>query len=136
MTKKIRTLVGVSLLLTAAAASAQIRNELRVNVPFQFVAGTRILPPGEYRVVLNSNNDIVRLDAPDSKDSYVLMPRVGTAHDGRSYMRFHQYGEQWFLEEISAAGVKQDLFPGKAERKMIEAARSEDHPIIADIAIH
>lgn len=136
MTKMIRTLVGVSLLLTAAAASAQVTNELRVNVPFQFVAGTRVMPPGEYRLRLNEENDIVRLDAPDSKGSYLLMPRVESASDGRSYIRFRQYGEQWFLEQISTEGVEQELFPGKAERKMIEAARSESHPIIADIAIH
>jgi len=123
--KQLRTLVGVSILLAAVSASAQITHEVHVNVPFQFVAGSKISPPGNYRLV-----------SPDLKSMYLLMPRVDWSNDARTYVRFRRYGQTWFLEQISIEGTQQKLFPGKAEKRMIEAARSQDHPIIADLAIH
>ena len=134
--KQLRTLVGVSFLLAAVSASAQITHEVHVNVPFQFVAGSKISPPGSYRLHIDPTTNLVRLVSPDLKSMYLLMPRVDWSNDARTYVRFRRYGQTWFLEQISIEGTQQKLFPGKAEKRMIEAARSQDHPIIADLAIH
>lgn len=136
MTKKIRTFVGLTLLVTAITASAQISQQIRVNVPFSFVVGKRISPPGDYRVNVDLGRELVTFRAPDSMTTNLFMPQESRSADGRTYLTFRRYGEQWFLQEVTMDGVTQKVLLGKAERMMIAATSRDTRVIAADLTFH
>jgi hypothetical protein len=88
----------------AALACAGLRAqtvELRANVPFDFQAGGRLVPAGEYLV--EGRGVIVFLrEAADGKSVSAFITNEANALHGRGKARleFHRYGGQYFLSEI------------------------------------
>lgn len=137
MKRHIASFIGLALVITAVSASAQMSHELRVTVPFSFIAGAKSSPAGDYRFQIDRSRDLVTLTSPDLRSTYLLTTRALLPNDGRSYLRFHRYGTEWFLEEVATGGVGQKLIRSKAERNMIAGASApEGQPIIADLATH
>ena len=134
MKKQIRTFVGLTLLVTAITANAQVTHQIRVNVPFSFVVGKRISPPGEYRFNIDAARELVGISAPDTRTIFLFMPEVDRSDDRRSFLRFRRYGEQWFLQDVTTEGITQKVLLGKTERSMIAAASQDDRIIAADLA--
>ena len=136
MKMQIRKLVGVAILLTAVAASGQIAHQVQVTVPFSFMAGGKISPAGEYRVGIDYTQDMLTLSS-DKFKTFLLTTTTVQSGDTRSYLRFHRFGDQWFLEAVAFDGVAQNLLIGKRERQMMIASKpSGGGTLIADIAIH
>jgi hypothetical protein len=50
MAKTTRSLIGLSLLLAAISASAQVRHAIKVTVPFPFVTSEKSWPAADYEV--------------------------------------------------------------------------------------
>jgi hypothetical protein len=136
MKKLIRTFLGLTLLVTAISASAQTTHQIRVNVPFSFVAGKQVSPPGNYRINIDLEHAVVALNAPDSKTTFLCMPQVARADEQRTYLRFRRFGEQWFLQEVTTLGVTQKLLLSKSEKRMIAAASHDDRILAADLTFH
>jgi hypothetical protein len=136
MKMQIRKLVGVAMLLTAAAASGQIAHQVQVTVPFSFMAGGKSSPAGEYRVEIDRTRDMLTLSSDNFK-TFMLTTTTVQSGQTRSYLRFHRFGDQWFLQTVTFDGVAQNLPIGKREREMMIASKSSGgEPLIADIAIH
>lgn len=137
MTRHIQTFAGLALVISAISAGAQISHNLRVSVPFSFVAGATVSPAGDYRLEIDRSRDVVTLTSPDLKSIFLLTQKKSEPDDARTYLRFHRYGDEWFLEEVTTGGIGQKVLQGKTQRNMITAMRtSDDKPLIADIAIH
>jgi hypothetical protein len=73
----------------------------------------------------------------DNFKTFMLTTTTVQSGQTRSYLRFHRFGDQWFLQTVTFDGVAQNLPIGKREREMMIASKSSGgEPLIADIAIH
>ena len=137
MTRSIRSFVGLAVLVTAVAANAQFSHQARVSVPFSFTAGRTVSPPGEYRVDVDRSREMVMLSTENSKPVMFFTIAAWREPDGRSYLRFHRYGERWFLEQVAINGVAEDVPIAKRVKEVFTASNSVDGgPLSADIALH
>ena len=135
MTGKIRSLAGLAVLLTAIAASGQ--TSLRVTVPFSFVAGRTSSPAGDYRVLLNEEQNILTLISDSSKPITVLTVNALPSSNGRCYLRFHHYGEHWFLERVAINSVARELPIDKRVKEVFTASTlGSGGPVSSDVAVH
>jgi hypothetical protein len=137
MTGKIRSFAGLAMLLTAIAASGQISLRAQVTVPFSFVAGGKSSPAGDYRVLLDKERNMVTLTSNSSKPIVFLSINAWSSPDGRSYLRFHHYGEHWFLERVAINGVAQEIPIDKRVKEVFTAStQGTGGPVSSDVAVH
>jgi len=108
MKKSALTLVGVlSLLLVAGSAFAQ-SNEVRANVPFDFVINKTTMPAGQYQIIKvgTEGSDTIAVRGMNVK----AVKMVTTNHDQVSKnsdstrLVFHRYGNRYFLSQIWVEG--------------------------------
>jgi hypothetical protein len=137
MTKHIRSFAALAMLLTAVSASAQIAQQARVTVPFSFVAGGTSSPAGDYKVSFNRDRNVVTLVSNNSKPIMFLTISAWPSPDGRSYLRFHHYGEHWFLEKIAINGEAQEVPIDKRVKEVFTASnQGTGGPVSSDVAVH
>ena len=137
MTRQIRNFAGLALLLTAVAASGQLSHQARVTVPFSFMAGGRSTPAGDYKVNVDLSRDLVTLSTDGSNPIMLITYSAWQSQDSRTYLRFHRYGERWFLEQVAIDGVAEDIPIAKRVKEVFTASITGDGgPILADIAVH
>ncbi|OLE14666.1 MAG: hypothetical protein AUG89_01040 [Acidobacteria bacterium 13_1_20CM_4_56_7] len=137
MTRQIRNFAGLALLLTAIAASGQLSHQARVTVPFSFMAGGRSTPAGDYKVNVDLSRDLVTLSTDGSNPIMLITYSAWQSQDSRTYLRFHRYGERWFLEQVAIDGVAEDIPIAKRVKEVFTASITGDGgPILADIAVH
>ena len=105
--KKELSLLGLCLLLLSMLAYAKTVN-MKVNIPFSFVAGNTTLPAGEYTVqgLGSAGNAIsIRKLVDKSAVGLVLAHRCESRDTQEaSKLVFHRYGGQYFLAQIWMAG--------------------------------
>ena len=137
MTGKIRSLAGLAVLLSAIAASGQTEYQQRVTIPFSFVAGRTSSPAGDYTVLFNTDNNVVTLIGNTSKPIMFLSINAWPSAEGRSYLRFHHYGEHWFLERIAMNGLAKEVPIDKRVKEVFTASnQGTGGPVSADVAVH
>jgi len=137
MIRKIRSLASLAMLLTAIAATGQISQQARVTVPFSFVAGGTSSPAGDYRVSFNKDRNVVTLIGDGAKPIMFLTISAWPSPDGRSYLRFHHYGDHWFLERIAINGVAQEVPISKRVKEVfIASTQGTGGPVSSDVAVH
>lgn len=108
MKKQILSLVGVlSLVLAAGSAFAQSQ-EVRANIPFDFVVSKTTMPAGTYSISrIASSSDAVVVRGLNCKAAKL----VGTMKQGsakindRSKLVFRRYGDRYFLSQIWVEGT-------------------------------
>jgi hypothetical protein len=123
--------------LTAIAASGQIAHEAGVTVPFSVVAGGTSSPAGDYRVWVDKDRNLVTLISNNSKPVMLLTISAWPSPDGRSYLRFHHYGEHWFLEKVAINGVAQEVPIAKRVKEVFTASNmGNGGPVSSDVAVH
>jgi hypothetical protein len=89
------------------AANAEMRDDIIVKLPFQFVAGEKTLPAGTYRVSQlssDTSNGLLVLSSYDNGISVFVLPaaREGNSADN-PHLSFRQVGEEHFLSTIQTA---------------------------------
>ena len=126
-------LLGLALVFTTAvAASAQAAGSMRIHVPFDFVAGKKQFGAGDYTVrrVRSDGESTLIIRSEDGSEAAVIMTNAGGAPASGASMSFRQYGERYFLAEISIPGtatVRELPKTGgekKAEGELIEEAKA------------
>lgn len=105
------------------SAQAQTKSQLKVEIPFNFMAKGRELPAGKYRVVrlIATNPDILILKSADGTAQIILMTqRVFGNSPNESSLVFKRYGDTRFLSEVRLNGEKtgNQLLADRAERKL------------------
>jgi hypothetical protein len=108
MKKQVLALVGVlSLFLAAGSAFAQSDNDVRANVPFNFVVGKTTMPSGSYQIVrlgMTSENIAIR-GLNTNGETIALTGREQVNHPSdRTKLVFHRYGDRYFLSQIWVEG--------------------------------
>jgi hypothetical protein len=131
MTKKIlNTLAGLILLFAVAAplqAGSIFNHEMTVTVGFEFAAGDKLLPAGDYTVQVNPDRGIVVLRNEGEKALILLTVRKESrSAPQRGKLVFQRYGDSLFLTEVWSQNnaIGQSLAPSAREK---ELAR-EKHP--------
>jgi hypothetical protein len=118
--------IGLAALLLVPCAFAQ---DVQVEVPFQFVAGDRVLPPGIYRVHVDAQTDRLQIARENGGfTAYALAHHVSRpGGPARGALTFHRYGDSWVLRNVAAAGYPQvwELRVSRLERELARNARAE-----------
>ena len=107
MKKQVLALVGaLSLVLAAGSAFAQTQ-EVRANIPFNFVVNKTAMPAGTYSIArtgISSDAVVVRgLTCKATKLVGTMQRGSGKIND-RSKLVFHRYGDRYFLSQIFVEG--------------------------------
>ena len=111
----------------ATPAGAQTRN-LRVAVPFSFVAGDQLLRAGEYRIDVDDARHMLTVASADAGSvSYVRVLPVTTRRStdaaDRAVVRFAKQGEHYVLEGVWQRGELEGNTVARS-RRTIEAANA------------
>jgi len=121
--KRATLVILATLGLAATSVVAQSKPPIKVNVPFNFVAGAKTLPAGEYRVSAMTHN-LVTIQSADSKTTLILASHSAekTNMDGVGALTFNRYGDRYFLSQIWMGGsVGKELPKSRAEKEQIAA---------------
>ena len=122
---------ALALFAAAGAARAQSPVNIRVNVPFDFYVGDRLLPAGEYtvrRAVAGVTNTLIvagRGERAARQTSRVESSREADA----TQLVFHRYGEQHFLVRIWTVGEREGREFRRSKRE--RAIRAEGAQVAA-----
>ena len=104
MKKFAKSLVVVTFLLgLSVAANAEIRGEVVVTLPFEFVVSGTTLPAGTYTVNRFSQQpfDVLMLTSNDNSRSIFVRPvEIENASNYNAKVSFHEVGERHFLSAI------------------------------------
>jgi hypothetical protein len=99
--KSLKQLIVVTIFAAAACAGLHAQNvDMRATIPFDFHAGDRLMPAGEY--VIQEQGPWVIFNRADGKASGALLTfgasGRGQAQDAR--LEFKRYGDEYFLSTV------------------------------------
>jgi hypothetical protein len=120
-------LVALAVLFMATAAHAQT-SRVEATIPFNFVAGDRAYPAGDY--LFDNNGIILRVsNTEDVASSEMLLSRAceKSAPSEKTVVVFHHMGGGYFLQQIWIAGDTRgrELPTSKSE---VRLAQNHDKP--------
>ena len=137
MTKKIlNTLAGLILLFAVAAplqAGSILNPEMTVTVPFEFAAGDKVLPAGDYTVQVNPERGSVVLRGEGHRSQILLTIRK----ESRTVpvlgkLVFQRYGASFFLAEVwsqnNATGAT--LAPSSREKELARKKQPDRKSVV------
>jgi hypothetical protein len=131
--KRATLVILATLSLAATSVVAQSRPPMTVNVPFNFVAGAKTLPAGEYQVQTDGLQQLVWIRSADLKTTLNLIPNsVEDAQmNGVAALKFNRYGDRYFLSQIwTGSNLGKELPRTRAEREQI-ATTGPFHAVVA-----
>jgi hypothetical protein len=118
--------------LTAMATTrvAQAQDALVVNIPFDFMAGNRNLPAGEYSVkVSQSDARIVLIERKDATAAMFIGTNTVVANtiQSESKLVFNRYGDRYFLSQVWNEGNSRgrQLMKTAREKEIAQTAKIE-----------
>jgi hypothetical protein len=121
-----------TLSLAATSLVAQSSTPMKVNVPFNFVAGAKTLPAGQYQVQTDGPS-VVWIRSADFKTTLNLTPNSteDAQMNGVAALKFNRYGDRYFLSQIwMGSNLGKELPRSRAEREQI-AATGSSHAVVA-----
>lgn len=124
---------AVASLLTAGSVSAQ-SSAAQANIPFNFAVGNTVLPAGTYTVASFSSQTpemLVIRNKDRARLTTIVMTSAGDArYAGDSYLVFHKYGDQYFLNQVlcPSEAIIADLPTSKREDRARTREASLDQP--------
>jgi hypothetical protein len=121
--KRATLVILATLSLAATSLVAQSKPVIKVNVPFNFMAGAKTLPAGEYQIQTERPN-VVLIQSRDSKSSTNLAAHSAqnTEMRGVAALSFNRYGDRYFLSQVwTGSDQGQELLKSRAEKEQIAA---------------
>jgi len=114
-----------ALSLVSTSLMGQSKFAMRMKIPFDFVAGEKAFPAGEYTVQTGGSvANTVWIRSEDASKNLVLLSNSTLSRQqplGESWLQFHRYGDRYFLSQILIAGdgTGQELPRSRAEREHV-----------------
>jgi len=102
--KKRITLTLLALLVAVVAPSAYAETNVKVNVPFAFVAGSNTLPAGQYRISVVEAQHLVRIDGEGQTVMLLAQPADSGKIQEQTKLVFERVGDQTFLSKLWVSG--------------------------------
>lgn len=130
--KKATFAILATLSLAITSVVAQSQPPMKVSVPFNFVAGAKTLPAGEYQVQTDGSG-VVWIRSADYKTTLNLSANSAenAQMNGVAALNFNRYGDRYFLSEIwMGSNIGRQLPKTRAEREQI-AATGPFHAVVA-----
>jgi len=95
-------------LFLAASPKAFAQMDIKTNIPFSFEARGKLMPPGDYTVVIDRQEGMVTLHGPNRTDAVmqVLTTLAATPHSdaGDAHLIFDKVGDSYALSEVWEPG--------------------------------
>ena len=88
------------------AAKAQVRDQIAVTIPFEFVVAGKTLPAGTYKVnrVTDSNPRTLIVHSFENHTSVLVVPsQAENGSTDKVHVSFERVGGQYFLSQIATA---------------------------------
>jgi hypothetical protein len=129
-----RALLGLAVITTlAVSAYAQADQRIKVHIPFDFVVSGKQLPAGDYRVrrISKDSQSALFIQSEDGRRAAMVFTQAGSREPLRAELRFRQYGESYFLSEVSIPGtasvreIPRTKSEAKHVRELIEQAKAD-----------
>jgi hypothetical protein len=132
-------MLGLFVGLAITSARAQSTVKMRVNIPFDFTAGTAQLKAGEYTIQRSSGKIMTLRALNETKDVFVLAHYTvrRTERDLSGKLVFHRYGNDYFLVESWTSGepTGNGLNESSAEHRIAkQLAQTKKLPQTVEIA--
>lgn len=132
--RMMRMVAMLALVMTFAvlSASAQVRVErLTATIDFDFVAGGKTLPAGEYRFSFPGGDDSRRLVLITKTDGtaqalvHILPAQNQNANVAVADLIFNQYGDQRYLASVQLGddSYRQELIKSADERRLARSGK-------------
>jgi len=135
--KRLKQLVVLTTFAVLACAGLHGQNiDMRAAIPFDFHAGDRLMPAGEY--VIHERGAWVILNDADGKASGALMTFAasgrGPAQAQNARLEFNRYGSEYFLSSVwNSFTTDGRQVPATTRQK--ELAKRGDVPVPATVAL-
>jgi hypothetical protein len=129
---KTRALVMAAVMALTAMATTRValaQDGMAVNVPFDFVAGSKMLPAGEYTVKISApTHSMILISRKDATTSAFINTNaaVSIAPQTESKLVFNRYGDRYFLSQVWSEGNSQG-------RQLLKTAREKEVALTANI---
>jgi hypothetical protein len=126
LTVKTVVLGALSLVLLAAAPASAEPRSMRFDIPFAFLAGDEVLPPGSYLVQVSGGFNLRVLSDADTKVRYVplsyqaISRKLADSEPG--VLRFEKLGDRYILRAVFSSS-KSDGYPVKKSKTEMEWVR-------------
>jgi len=141
MKKRASTILSMASLLILLGASAAFAGsiEIRADIPFDFVAGNKMLPAGTYNVSRPATGTLqIRNHKLDHGIATVLVNAMESAKTQSSTrLIFNRYGDRYFLSQVWTVGrATGDSVPKSSQERELAkelAARGALGPEIVSI---
>jgi hypothetical protein len=117
----------ICFLVLGVAAKAQIRGEIVVTLPFEFVIGGKTLPAGTYRVsrVSDDKRSGLILSSYENRTSVFVHPvEFESTSENKPQVSFERVGEQHFLSKIE---TRDDIYNIPVSRSAVVEAAEGSH---------
>lgn len=129
---KTRALIMAGMMALTAMATTRVtqaQETMRVNIPFDFVAGNTSLPAGEYLVETSGpTHTLLLIDRKDTISSAFINTNaaVSAGPQSESKLVFNRYGDRYFLSQVWTAGYS-------TGRQLMKTAREKEIALTAKI---
>jgi len=121
---------GLVMSILAADVCYAQQGVLTVNIPFEFQAGNKSLPPGEWSVetVLTGEGALLRLRQVKGEASILFSTiTVESKHASPGpKLVFHRYSKNLFLAQIWMAGKGHQLVESDRERRIARGEKGSE----------
>ena len=99
--RKLVALASIMLALSGAIRASDFTPKLRASIPFDFYAGGRVLPAGDYTIALDSVSHSVSIHKASGTGTFLFASQIDGSKDGRSFLIFRSDGQgAYVLEKI------------------------------------
>jgi hypothetical protein len=129
--KKSLVLLAVLALAAVVAVPASAQSStLKANIPFEFSAGSRVMPAGDYTLDGSLSSSVVLIRSVDSSSAGYLSARASLTAPGASSEQdkliFHRVGDQYFLRQIvdGSRSLVRDIPMSSTERELAGSVTS------------
>ncbi len=127
-TKILMAIIGLALFAMTPAFAAE---PLKAQIPFQFTAGSKLLPAGEYEFRIDYDASVVTVTSSSKGDTsiVVFLTRLAAAQHSTAtdaHIVFDKVGDAYTLSELwepNAEGVLVYATKGKHEHHVVHVPR-------------
>ncbi len=127
----VRFFAMATLLITLSVGSSYadtVRLEVRANIPFDFVVGTKTLPQGTYTMKLdNMLPNVLVIYGQDNNEGALALSITALEkdiQDSSPKLVFNRYGDQYFLTQVWSGARLDGLTILKSRREREHLAKS------------
>ena len=125
-------MLAVSSLVHTPGLLAQNR-AIRVNVPFSFHNGSKLMPAGSYEITPQSEHFLL-LRGKSASSFLMTNPESQNSAASKSVVVFHRYGDQYFLTRVSMLGTSTSYKCLKSKREQ-ELEIAQKTPVISNLQV-